>query len=168
MTGRDLFGICVTVAVIGLDQMTKWLVDHEMALHQSIAIVPHLLNLTYVRNTGVAFGLFSSPDPGLRALLLLVFSLVAIGVILLFWFKSRRGHLVLIGALALILGGALGNLIDRFRLGEVIDFIDVYWKDLHWPAFNVADSAITLGVILLLIHLIFQADTSSPDKKHVS
>ena len=166
MRGRDLFGICLTSAVIGLDQITKWIVDQEMVLHESIPVIPGFLNMTYVRNTGVAFGLLSSPDPGLRSILLLLFSLVAIAVILIFWFKSRQAHLLLIAALGMILGGAIGNLIDRFRLGEVIDFIDIYWKDLHWPAFNIADSAITIGVILLLFHLIFQSDTSSPKTNH--
>jgi signal peptidase II len=158
MYRRDLISIFITLSVIGLDQITKWVVEQKMTLHQSIPIIPGLMNLTYVRNTGVAFGLFSSPDSGLRSILLFLLSLVAIAVIVLFWVKSRHAHLALSGALALILGGALGNLLDRLRQGEVIDFIDVYWKDLHWPAFNVADSAITLGVIFLLIHLVYDAN----------
>jgi signal peptidase II len=162
---RDRIGIFLALSVVGLDQFSKWLVDHQMALHQSIPVFPGLLSLTYVRNTGVAFGLFASASTGLRSILLLFFSLVAIGAILFMWVRNRQGHLLLHLALALILGGALGNLIDRLRMGEVIDFIDVYWRDLHWPAFNVADSAITIGVILLLIHLIFYPERASPNAK---
>lgn len=163
MRGQDRIGILLSLGIIGLDRATKWIVDHGMELHESIPVIPRVLNLTHVRNTGAAFGLFSTSGPSASYILLSLFSLVAIGVLLIFWIKSRRAHGSFILGLALILGGAVGNLIDRVVLGEVIDFIDLYWRDLHWPAFNVADSAITVGVILLLIHLLFHS-TPSPSR----
>jgi signal peptidase II len=152
-------GAVMVGTIVALDQATKWLVDHGMALHQSIPVIPGFLSLTYVRNTGAAFGMLASPSPGLRSLFLLLFSGLAIGLILWLWIRERQGGALYRSALALVLGGALGNLIDRIRLGEVIDFVDVYWRNYHWPAFNVADSAITAGVALLLIHLLIQPRT---------
>lgn len=155
MNATDRVGIVLATAVISLDQATKWLVHQGMDLHQSVQIIPGLFNLTYVRNTGAAFGLLASPSPGLRTTILAAFSAIAIGVILLVWVRSRFAPGLFVCSLALILGGAIGNLIDRIRLGEVIDFLDVYWRGHHWPAFNAADSAITIGVGLLIVHLLF-------------
>lgn len=156
MNPADRVGVALAAVVISLDQTTKWLVHHGMELHQSIQIIPGLLNLTYVRNTGAAFGLLAAPSPGLRTATLAAFSAIAIGVILWVWVRSRVAPGLFVCCLALILGGAVGNLVDRIRLGEVIDFVDVYWRSYHWPAFNAADSAITVGVGLLIIHLLFR------------
>lgn len=155
MNAADRVGIALAAAVISLDQATKWLVHQGMELHQSIQIIPGLLNLHYVRNTGAAFGLLATPSPGLRTAILAAFSVIAVGVILWVWVRNRVAPGLFICCLALILGGAVGNLIDRIRLGEVIDFVDVHWRSHHWPAFNAADSAITVGVGLLIIHLLF-------------
>lgn len=155
MNAADRVGIALAAAVISLDQTTKWLVHQGMDLHQSVQIIPGLLNLTYVRNTGAAFGLLASPSPGLGTVTLAAFSAVAIGIIIWVWVRNRTAPGLFVCCLALILGGAVGNLIDRIRLGEVIDFVDVYWRGHHWPAFNAADSAITIGVGLLIIHLLF-------------
>jgi signal peptidase II len=149
-------GILAVGLIVALDQATKWIVDQGMPLHQSIPIIPGFLSLTHVRNTGAAFGMLASPSPGLRSAFLLLFSTLAIGLILWIWIRDRRAGTLHVSALAMVLGGALGNLIDRMRLGAVIDFVDVYWREYHWPAFNVADSAITVGVALLLLRLLSQ------------
>jgi signal peptidase II len=161
MRALDRIGILLSLGVIALDQFTKWLVDHGIGLHHSIPVIPQLVNLTHVRNKGAAFGILSNAGPLISTVVLTGFSLVAIGVIVMIWIQSRQAGRIFIVGLALILGGALGNLVDRFRLGEVIDFIDLYWRDLHWPAFNVADSAITVGVVLLLIHFLSDSRASS-------
>ena len=156
MRRADRTGILLVCFVIALDQVTKWILDRALNLHQSVTVIPGFLNLTYVRNTGAAFGFLSSPEPGLRSTLLTVFSLIAIGAIIALWIKDREAGWVFVMGLAMVLGGAVGNLIDRVRLGEVVDFVDVYWRGYHWPAFNVADSAITVGVIFLLAHVVLQ------------
>ncbi len=163
MNAADRVGIVLAASVISLDQTTKWLVHQGMDLHQSTQVIPGLLNLTHVRNTGAAFGLLATPSPGLRTATLAAFSAIAIGVILWVWVRNRPAPGLFISSLALILGGAVGNLIDRIRLGEVIDFVDVHWRSYHWPAFNVADSAITIGVGLLIVHLLFHKASSSPE-----
>lgn len=138
----------LSALAIVLDQATKLIVDNSMQLHESIPLLPYF-NLTYVHNTGAAFSFLSEAGGWQRwffAALAIVISAV-LGV----WLKRLQKHETLLAvALSLILGGAIGNLIDRLAYGYVIDFIDVYYKNWHWPAFNIADSAITLGVGLLL------------------
>ncbi len=140
--------------IIILDQLTKIIVDRSMPRHQSIAIIDGLFSLTYVRNTGAAFGIFAGSHEAFRLPFLIGVSVLAIGFILVMLKRLRDDAIGLITALALILGGAVGNLIDRIIYGEVIDFLDVYWSDYHWPAFNIADSCITVGVIITLYVLI--------------
>ncbi len=159
MRGPDRMGILLAAGIIALDQITKGIVTQQMALHQSVPLVPGFLSLTYVRNTGAAFGILASPSPGLRSAFLLLFSIMAIGIIVWIWARDRGADRLHVSSFALILGGALGNVIDRVRLGEVIDFVDVYWRTYHWPAFNVADSAITVGVVLLVLQLIVRPAT---------
>jgi signal peptidase II len=131
-----------------LDQASKLAVDGAMQLYQSIRIMPYF-NLTYVHNTGAAFS-FLSEAGGWQRWFFAGLALV-ISVVIAFWLARLKRHETLLAvALALILGGAIGNLIDRLMYGYVIDFLDVYYQDWHWPAFNIADSAITLGVILML------------------
>jgi len=140
----------VALVVVALDQATKALVDARMTLHESIPLIDGLLSLTYVRNTGAAFGLLAGR---IAAPLRVPFFLVVAGgaVALLTWFvrsvpAERR---LILAACGGVLGGAIGNMIDRVTLGSVIDFVDVYVGAYHWPTFNVADSAITGGVIVL-------------------
>ena len=140
--------------VLVLDQATKVLVDKTMALHQSIEIIPNFADLTYLRNTGAAFGFLAGARSSLRIVFFALISSVAIGCIVYLIRGLRPQRKGLLVSLSLILGGALGNLIDRLRLGEVIDFIDLHWYDIHWPAFNVADSAISIGVVLLFIQML--------------
>jgi signal peptidase II len=142
--------LLVSLAVVILDQWTKWLVELHLAHHVAQPIVPNLLNLTHVRNTGVAFGLFASH--GLSASWVLTgLGLVALSAVsLYFGYASPRDRSLLL-ALALVVGGAVGNLIDRIASGAVTDFIDVYVGTHHWPSFNVADAAISVGIVLMAI-----------------
>jgi len=144
----------ISGAVLVLDQITKFLVDSTMTMHQSIEFIPNVASLTYVRNTGAAFGFLAGARSSLRIVFFALISSVAIGCIVYLIRGLRPQQKTLLASLSLILGGAIGNLIDRLRLGEVIDFIDLHWYDVHWPAFNVADSAISIGVILLFIQIL--------------
>ena len=125
-----------------------------MALHQSIPIIDGLFNLTYVRNTGTTFGIFAGSAEIFRRPFLILVSILASGFIVTLLRRLADGERGLIAALTFILGGAIGNLIDRIVYGEVIDFLDVYWSNYHWPAFNLADSSITIGVAIALFYLI--------------
>jgi len=155
--GSDRTAYLVVAAVIVvLDQFTKMLVDHFMNLHESWLVIDGVLRLTYVQNRGAAFGILSDADLPYQPLLFAVVSLAALGAIAAYaWRLPARSRLPQT-ALALIMGGALGNLIDRGRLGYVIDFVDAYWGTHHWPAFNVADSAISVGVVLLVLDILRQ------------
>ena len=136
------------LAVI-LDQASKQLVIASMRLYESIAVAP-FFNLTYVQNTGAAFS-FLSDAGGWQRWFFSVLAL-AVSIVLTVWLARLKDNETLLAiSLALILGGAIGNLIDRVRYGYVIDFLDVYYQSWHWPAFNVADSAISLGVMLMLL-----------------
>ena len=141
-------------AIVVVDQLTKAIVDRAMSLHDSIPLIPGFFNLTYIRNTGAAFGIFSGAHEVFRLPFLIGVSILAIGFIVVMLKRLRLGETGLATALAFILGGAIGNLIDRIAYGEVIDFLDVYWSNYHWPAFNVADSFITIGVTITLFYLI--------------
>jgi signal peptidase II len=140
----------VALAVVVLDQLTKAIVEHSMQLHQSIELTPFFA-LTYVRNRGAAFGILGAMPASFRLPLFLVVTIVALGVIVSTLRKTPADRRWLVGAFGAIVGGAIGNLICRVRYGEVIDFLDAHWGDAHWPAFNVADSAITVGVAIVLI-----------------
>jgi signal peptidase II len=151
--------IVVLVAVIvAFDQLTKFIVDHSMPLHHSIPIIEGFFSLTYVRNTGAAFGIFAGSAELFRRPFLILVSVVAIGFIVVMLKRLRDSEKWLVTALAFILGGAIGNLIDRVLYGEVIDFLDCFWGSYHWPAFNVADSFITVGVTITLFILIKAKD----------
>ena len=141
--------LLVSLGVLVLDQWTKWLVEVHLPHHTAQPIIPGFLNLNHVRNTGVAFGLFASDVGGGWLLTLLgLAALAAVGGY--FWFAPSRDRGLLV-ALALVVGGAVGNLIDRVSSGAVTDFIDVYVGMHHWPSFNVADSAISIGIVLMAI-----------------
>jgi signal peptidase II len=152
-----LIAFCVLV----LDQFTKWLVDKNLSVHDSIPIIPGIFNLTHVENQGAAFGLFADSPAAWRAATLIVFSAIALVVVsVLLW---RNSHSFTSGgvALSLILGGAVGNLSDRVFQGHVVDFLDFYLSTHHWPAFNVADSAIVIGALLLVSEILF---ASAPEE----
>lgn len=143
-------------AVIVLDQISKVMVDKTISIYGSIPIIPGFFNLVHMRNRGMAFGLLNRPGSDLSYYFLLIATLGAV-VLLFFWFRSLKDEerSIVIG-ISLILGGAIGNLIDRIRLREVIDFLDFYVGGLHWPSFNVADSAITVGTCWIVLNMIFK------------
>lgn len=137
--------------VLVLDQWTKWLVELHVPRHAAEEIVPGLVNLTHVRNTGVAFGIFADhPSPATPWLLALL-AVVALVVVGTYFLRTSGEDHLLLTALSLVLGGALGNLLDRVVSGAVTDFIDVYVGIHHWPSFNVADSAISVGIALMAL-----------------
>jgi signal peptidase II len=140
--------------ILVFDQLTKFIVDRWMPLHHSIPIIDNLFSLTYVRNTGAAFGIFAGSHEAFRLPFLILVSVLALGFVFMMLKRLPDEQTGLITALALIIGGALGNLVDRVLYGEVIDFLDFYWSHYHWPAFNVADSCITIGVVITLYYLI--------------
>jgi len=142
------------VLVAGLDQLSKWYISSVMSLHASYPVIDGFFNITYVRNPGAAFGFLANAAPLFRSGFLIVVSAAAIVMILYYLARNRSGGVLLTGALSLITGGAAGNLIDRIRFGTVIDFLDVYIGSYHWPAFNVADSAISIGAVLLVIEML--------------
>lgn len=141
----------LSLLVLILDQASKLAVAGSMELYQSIPLLP-MFNLLHVHNTGAAFS-FLSDAGGWQRWFFAAMALV-ISVILTVWLnRLNKQETLLAAALALVLGGAIGNLIDRLAYGYVIDFLDVYYQNWHWPAFNIADSAITVGVILLILVL---------------
>ena len=153
MNGRGLY-FWVAGAVVALDQAPKAAIDRLLSLHESRTLIEGVLQLTYVRNRGAAFGLFSDSSLPHQSLVLSVLGLLALTAIALYAWKLPANSRLPRTGLALIMGGALGNLLDRARLGYVIDFVDAYWGPHHWPAFNAADSAISIGVCLLVLDIL--------------
>ncbi len=151
MTQRMIIFSLIASAGILADQATKISIDRSMQLYRSIPVIDGLFSITYVRNRGAAFSFLS--DASWRLPFFIAVSLVAAVVILVALKKLRDDQRLAQAALAMIFSGAVGNLIDRVRLGEVIDFLDVYWKAHHWPAFNVADSLICIGVALMALDI---------------
>jgi signal peptidase II len=144
------------IAIIGIvvDQFTKITVDRSMQLFDSIPLVENIFHITYVRNKGAAFSFLSHAS--WRLPFFITVSTVAAGVILVAFRRLRDEQKLAHIALSMIFSGAVGNLIDRVRLGEVIDFLDAHWYRHHWPAFNVADSLICVGVFLLAFDMIIE------------
>jgi signal peptidase II len=140
--------------IVALDQMTKAVVRRALPLHASVTIVPRFMDFTHVQNTGAAFGILNASDFPLKTVLISAVAVAAlIGVGMYAASLSRDQFAARIG-LALIIGGAAGNLLDRVVAGYVIDFVDVYWRDYHFWAFNVADSAITIGAIVMILDML--------------
>lgn len=150
----SLTWLWLSALVIVLDQLSKWLAETQLVPHQPLALLPSL-NLTLMHNTGAAFSFLSDAGGWQRWMFTGLAVIVSVGLVIWLTRLPVRQRLVA-AALALILGGALGNVIDRARLGHVIDFIQVYYSDWYFPAFNAADSAITLGVILLLLDAVLK------------
>jgi signal peptidase II len=152
---KRTFLLWPALAVLALDQITKHWIASRFPLYETQPLISGFFNLVHVRNRGMAFGIMNRPGADWGFTLLLCATLGAVAL-LLFWFyrlKSEdKGTAI---PLSLILGGAIGNLLDRMRLGEVIDFLDFYIGPYHWPAFNVADSAITVGTLWLAVSLLF-------------
>jgi signal peptidase II len=140
--------------VIALDQVTKSAITARFLLHESLPVIDGFFNLVYVMNPGAAFGFLASASATFRYVFFCGITVLAAGLIIYYLVKSNPRNLLLVCSLTLIFGGAIGNLIDRLRFGAVVDFLDVYIGTAHWPAFNVADSAITIGALLIIWEMI--------------
>jgi signal peptidase II len=145
--------LILSLVIIVADAWTKWLVSSRIDLHESIPLIPDFLQLVHVRNTGAAFGIGANADSAIVPLLLNLGAIGVFFVVVAYAFRAAVTDRMLQTGLHLILGGAIGNLIDRFRLHYVVDFVDVFVKSHHWPAFNVADSAICIGIGLLFLDM---------------
>ncbi len=154
---RLLYGL-IPLIVIALDQWSKWLIRTNFRIHwDTLTIIPGFFDIVHVRNKGAAFGLGNSAGPSVVPTLLNILAVAVFIFVLVLAMKSQTTDRILQVGLHLILGGAVGNLIDRFTLGSVVDFLDVYITiggvERHWPAFNIADSAICVGIGLLLLDM---------------
>ena len=145
----------VSLAVLVIDQWTKHLAESALAGRPPRTVIPGFLDLVHVENTGVAFGLFAAGGSTLGVLVLTLLGMVALGLVLYYFLRTPDTNKGVLFSLALILGGAVGNLVDRIVSGSVTDFIDVYVGTHHWPTFNAADSAITIGIVLLMVDAFF-------------
>ena len=148
--------IIVAGLVVLADQFTKALVIKYLPLHKNIPVIAGIFDITHVLNPGGAFGLMANMSVVVRTIVFLFISSLAVGLILYFYIKTPREYVFLGVGFALIFGGAIGNLIDRVRFGVVVDFLDFYIGKYHWPAFNIADSAITVGIFIFIYHLLFK------------
>ena len=147
--------ILVSGCVILADQITKYIIKINVALYDNIIVIEKFFNITHILNPGGAFGFFASQSPEIRKFIFLFVSSVVALFVLWFYKRCAEDFIFLSYGLALIFGGAVGNLIDRFRYGKVVDFLDFYMGSAHWPAFNIADSAISIGMGILIYHIIF-------------
>lgn len=156
-----LLSVVLTVSLV-LDQWTKWLVDSSFRVGESLSLIEPILALTYVRNKGAAFGILQTASPGFRDPFFVLVPLLAISVISYLYYRLEKDQQLSAFALSLVLSGAVGNLLDRIRLGYVIDFLDIHWKEVyHWPAFNVADSCIVVGVGILFFQSFWTPKSSA-------
>ncbi|MGD8521861.1 MAG: signal peptidase II [Desulfobacterales bacterium] len=151
----------IRLAVIGgcvviVDQITKLLILRHLPFNQNITVIAGFFDIVHINNPGGAFGLLASLSPQWRTIIFLFISSLAVGLIFYFYIKTPQSHPWLAAGFALIFGGAIGNLIDRLRFGFVIDFLDFYIAKYHWPAFNIADSAITVGLAIFVIHIVLR------------
>ena len=156
MKKNDVIFLITAFAIILLDQITKYYIISYMSVGDSSPVIPGFFNIAHVRNPGAAFGIFSRSPEIFRTVFLITVTTAALILILYYVRMNRERDTLMNLALSLIFGGAIGNLIDRIRFGEVIDFLDFYVGPHHWPAYNVADSAISTGAVLLLVTLIWK------------
>lgn len=145
----------VSSLVVVIDQVTKYLIKTNFLLYEKYVVVENFFDITYVLNPGGAFGFFADGSVEIRKFIFLFLSSIVTLFILWFYKRCANEFVFLSYGLALVFGGAIGNLIDRFIYGKVIDFLDFYIGSAHWPAFNVADSAIFLGMGILIYHILF-------------
>ncbi|MEE9413395.1 MAG: signal peptidase II [Methylococcales bacterium] len=145
--------ILIAILVIALDQLSKWWIRALFELYEAIPVFSGL-QIIYVRNTGAAFSFLSSAGGWQRWFFIVLSVLASIAIVIWISRLPRQRRLEALG-LSLVLGGAIGNLVDRVLLGYVVDFIDVYYQSWHWPVFNVADSAITVGVAIMIVDILF-------------
>ena len=146
--------ILLAPAIIVLDQLTKAIVRTTVPLHSSVTVIPGFMDLTHVRNTGAAFGILNAADFPFKTVVIVLIAAAALGAVGWYAASLARRQIVARAGLALIIGGAAGNLLDRVVAGSVVDFVDVYWRTHHFWAFNVADSAITIGVAIMILDML--------------
>jgi len=146
--------ILIVVTVVVLDQITKALVRNALSLHQSIDVIPDLLSLTRVHNTGAAFGMLNGVDFAFKTVVMSMVALFALGGVGWYAVSVPLSDLLARAGIAGVVGGAIGNLIDRATAGYVLDFVDAYWNNWHFWAFNVADAAITIGVGCMILDIL--------------
>lgn len=154
MNSRHALFTIITLIGLAVDQLTKIYIDRSMKLFDSIMVVDNFFHITYLRNRGAAFSFLS--DASWRLPFFIAITVVASIAIIVAFYKLRDDQKLAQISMAMIFSGAIGNLIDRVRMGEVIDFLDVHWYRHHWPAFNVADSLICVGVTLLAIDMFLE------------
>jgi len=146
--------IWVPIVIVVLDQLTKAIVRSMLPLHASVTVIPGVMDFTHVRNTGAAFGLLNAADFRFKTVLIGVIAVAALVGVGIYAASLARHEIMARVGLALIIGGAAGNLIDRVVIGSVVDFVDVYWRTHHFWAFNVADSAITVGAAVMILDML--------------
>lgn len=155
--------LLLPLLLVALDQWSKWLVEQQLTLYRRLTVIPGLFDLSHVKNTGIAFGLFPSHGRLVGTLLLAVLMLLALFAVAVFFARLGAHQRLLLVALSLVMGGAIGNLIDRLAFGAVTDFFDFYVGKYHWPTFNLADSSITIGLVLLLVDAFIASPASEGD-----
>lgn len=163
---KHAFVAAVAGTVLVLDQLTKWWIRRTLEVGDAITVIPSHFHIVHARNTGGAFSFLAGADAAFRVPFFLIATMIAIGVLVYFLRQVQPHQRVLLFALAGLLGGALGNLIDRVALGSVTDFLDVHWRHHHWPAFNVADSFISIGVVILLVHSLLPLERREHESTH--
>jgi signal peptidase II len=151
MRKKTIFVSLIVSVIVILDQMTKWIIAHSLAVHDAVPVFESFFHITHERNTGAAFSLLARAPASFRQPFFLLTTFVAVSMLLMFLRKVEESDWLTMTAIGGILGGAVGNFIDRVLYGEVVDFLLVHWRGYYWPAFNVADSCITVGVICLLL-----------------
>ena len=144
----------LSLLIFATDQLTKWIIARHLTLYESVQVIPGFFNLTYIHNRGVIFGLFSDISNPFLQSLILILSMISFILIAIFFFFIRHESVWASIGFAFVLGGALGNTWDRVTQGYVIDFLDFYYGPYHWPSFNIADAAISIGVGMLILHML--------------
>ena len=155
--------LTLSALVILADALTKWIIATRVELHESIGVIPNLFQIVHVRNSGAAFGIGANTESHVIPFLLNGGAIAVFCIVVVYALRTAVSDRLLQVGLHLILGGAIGNLVDRFRFGYVVDFLDFYVRDHHWPAFNVADSAICIGIALLFFDMRRKPETVSAE-----
>ena len=160
-TVRKHWMIALSAGVLALDQWSKLWIERSFGLYERLVVIDGFFDLHHVKNTGIAFGLFPSGGKFLQTAALVLFALLAMALVSYLFLQSSPQQRLLLLALSLVLGGAIGNVVDRIVFQQVTDFFDAYVGQRHWPTFNVADSAITVGIVLLAIESFFGSATAA-------
>lgn len=148
--------------LVSFDQLTKFVMAGMLKTGESIKVIPQFFHFSLVHNPGAAFGLLANLRPELREPFFFVIPFATLGVIMVVFYRLQESQHLSIFALSMIVGGAIGNLVDRLRLGYVIDFLDFHWQQkYHFPAFNLADAAITVGVLILLVSIVYEKESGT-------